>query len=72
MSSMSVAASPAQASARALATQARSVPVTCETRRSRIPVRVVIQSSSVSMIVARSALESTDGGMHLPQPVMAA
>ena len=48
------------------------MPLTCETRRSWMPVRVVIHSSSVSMIVARSALDRTAGGMHLPQPVMAA
>ncbi len=48
------------------------MPVTCETRRSRIPVREVIHSSSVSMSDARSALVRMAGGMHLPQPVMAA
>ena len=37
-----------------------------------MPVRLVIQASSVSRKVARSALVSTAGGMHLPQPVMAA
>ena len=45
---------------------------TCDTRRSLMPVRVVIHSSVVSMKLARPALSSTAGGMHLPQPVMAA
>jgi hypothetical protein len=63
---------PAQASARAPATTASSPSGTCETRRSFIPVRVVIHSSSVSRKVARSALVSTAGGRHFPQPVMAA
>ena len=62
----------AVASARALATAAISMPETCDTRRSRMPVRVVIHSSVVSRNDARSAFESTDGGMHLPHPVMAA
>ena len=72
MRSTSFASSPAQASARAAATWASPVVGTCEMRRSRIPVREVIHSSSVSMKVARSALVRTEGGMHLPQPVMAA
>jgi hypothetical protein len=41
-------------------------------RRSFIPVRDVIHSSSVSRKVAKSAFVSTDGGMHFPQPVIAA
>jgi len=45
---------------------------TCDTRRSRMPVRLTIHSSSVSRNVDRSALDRTAGGMHLPQPVMAA
>ena len=40
--------------------------------RSRIPVRVLIHSSDVSRNVERSSLLSTAGGMHAPQPVMAA
>ena len=72
MRSTSFASSPAQASARAAATCASSMPETCETRRSWMPVRDVIHSSSVSMNDARSALVRTAGGMHLPQPVMAA
>ena len=72
MRSRSVAAMPAQASARAAATCAIAMPDTCEMRRSRMPVRCAIHSSLVSRNVARSALVSTDGGMHLPQPVMAA
>ena len=72
MRSTSFAASPAQASARAAATWESSIPVTCETRRSRMPVRDMIHSSSVSMIDARSALVRMAGGMHLPHPVMAA
>src|SRR6185436_16071047 len=72
MRSTSLASSPAHASARAAATCESSIPVTCETRRSRIPVRDVIHASSVSMSDARSALVRTDGGMHLPHPVTAA
>src|SRR5690349_15040925 len=41
-------------------------------RRSRMPVREVIHSSDVSKSVARSVFESTAGGKHLPQPVIAA
>ena len=41
-------------------------------RRSWMPVRCMIHSSVVSTNVARSALDNTAGGMHLPQPVMAA
>ena len=63
---------PAQASARIDATCESVVIGTCETRRSLIPVRLVIHSSVVSMKLARPALSSTAGGMHLPQPVMAA
>jgi hypothetical protein len=37
-----------------------------------MPVRVVIHSSDVSKSVARSVFESTAGGRHLPQPVIAA
>src|SRR5512145_482102 len=70
--STSSATRPAHASARRLATDAISIAETCDTRRSFMPVRLVIQASSVSRNVARSALVSTAGGMHLPQPVMAA
>ena len=49
-----------------------SIAETCETRRSFIPVREVIHSSEVSRKVERSSLVSTAGGMHAPQPVMAA
>ena len=45
---------------------------TWEIRRSLMPVRLVIHSSVVSMKLARPALSRTAGGMHLPQPVMAA
>src|SRR3954470_23855523 len=69
---MSFASTPAHASARMAATCDSSVIGTCDTRRSLIPVRVVIHSSVVSMKLARPALSSTAGGMHLPQPVMAA
>ena len=72
MSSRSAASSPAQASARDEATTDSSIPDTCDTRRSRMPVRVRIHSSVVSRKVERSALVSTAGGMHAPQPVMAA
>src|SRR6476646_9365474 len=72
MSSTSRASRPAQASARAAATCESSIPVTCDTRRSLMPVRDVIHSSSVSISDARSALLRIDGGMHLPQPVIAA
>src|SRR5258705_6329168 len=72
MSSTSAAASPAHASARAAATCESSIPVTCDTRRSLMPVRVVIHSSSVSISDAKSALVRIAGGMHFPQPVMAA
>ena len=72
MRSTSFASSPAQASARAAATWASAVTGTWEMRRSRMPVRDVTHSSSVSMKVARSAFVRTAGGMHLPQPVMAA
>jgi hypothetical protein len=41
-------------------------------RRSRMPVRLVIHSSSVSRKVEMSSFDSTAGGMHLPQPVMVA
>ena len=70
--SMSVAFSPAQASACIAATYDISMACTCDTRRSFMPVREVIHSSSVSRNVAKSALVSTAGGMHLPQPVIAA
>src|SRR5262245_39502719 len=63
---------PAHASARAEATCDRVVIGTWETRRSRIPVRVVIHSSLVSRRLASGKLSSAAGGMHLPQPVMAA
>src|SRR5262245_54327939 len=69
---MSLGSTPAQASARIDATCESVVIGTCDTRRSLIPVRVVIHSSVVSMKLARPALSSTAGGMHLPQPVMAA
>src|SRR5688572_20869025 len=72
MSSICRPSSPAQASARAAATYMSSPSWTCETRRSRMPVRVVIHSSLVSRKVAMSALVSTAGGRHFPQPVMAA
>ena len=70
--SRSAASRPAQASARRLATVARSMPGTCETRRSFMPVRVTIHSSLVSRKVDKSSLDRTAGGMHLPQPVIAA
>src|SRR6185436_7027793 len=70
--SMSCGSMPAQASARIDATCDSVVIGTCETRRSRMPVRLVIHSSLVSMKLARPALSSTAGGMHLPQQVMAA
>src|ERR1044071_3063030 len=70
--SMSFGSMPAQASARIDATCESVVIGTCDTRRSRMPVRLVIHSSLVSMKLARPALSSTAGGMHLPQPVMAA
>ena len=69
---MSLGSMPAQASARIEATCDSVVIGTCDTRRSLMPVRVVIHSSVVSMKLARPALSSTAGGMHLPQPVMAA
>jgi hypothetical protein len=56
---------PAQARARARP-RSRSRQGTCETRRSRMPVRVRIHSSLVSRKVARSALLRTAGGRHLP------
>src|SRR5437763_17163137 len=62
----------AAASARAAATYASSSRPTWEMRRSRIPVRLTIQSSLVSSRLERSWLLSTAGGRHLPQPVMAA
>ncbi len=70
--STSAASRPAQASACDAATTDISIAVTCDTRRSRIPVREVIHSSDVSRKVERSSLERIAGGMHLPQPVMAA
>src|SRR5688572_10666969 len=70
--SMSLGSMPEQASARIEATCDSVVIGTCDTRRSLIPVRVVIHSSVVSMKLARPGLSSTAGGMHLPQPVMAA
>ena len=70
--SMSAAWSPAQASARAAATCESTVIGTWEMRRSLMPVRLVIHSSLVSRKVARSALVRVAGGMHLPQPVIAA
>ena len=66
------AATPAQARAREAATSASSPSGTWEMRRSFMPVRLTIHSSSVLRKVARSALVSTAGGRHLPQPVMAA
>ena len=72
MSSMSRPESPAHASARAAATCAMSAIGTWDTRRSRMPVRLVIHSSLVSSMPARSWFERTAGGRHLPQPVMAA
>src|SRR6185369_9856371 len=72
MRSISPASIPAHASALAAATCASSMPVTCERRRSLMPVREVIHSSLVSINKARSALLRTDGGMHFPQPVIAA
>src|SRR5213595_3445342 len=62
----------AAASARAAATYASSSRPTWEMRRSRMPVRLTIQSSLVSSRPERSWLLSTAGGRHLPQPVMAA
>src|SRR4030095_15037967 len=70
--SMSFGSIPAHASARIEATCDSVVIGTCDTRRSLMPVRVVIHSSLVSMRLARPAVASTAGGMHLPQPVMAA
>jgi hypothetical protein len=49
-----------------------SIAGTCEILLSFIPVREMIQSSVVSRKVARSWFDNTAGGMHLPQPVMAA
>ena len=68
--STSAGSSPAHASARDAATVAISIAGTCETRRSFMPVRVVIHSSVVSRNVARSALVRTAGGRPSPQPVM--
>ena len=70
INSTSSAVLPAAASACAQATWANSLTLTCEMRRSFIPVRVVIHSSSVSRKVARSSFVKTAGGRHLPQPVM--
>src|SRR5690606_10804691 len=70
--SSSLGSSLAHASARAAAMCDNTVMGTCEMRRSLMPVRVVIHSSLVSKNVARSALLRTAGGMHLPQPVIAA
>src|ERR1700742_987404 len=70
--SMSFGSMPAHASARIDATCDSVVIGTCDPRRSLMPVRVVIHSAVVSMKLARPALSSTAGGMHLPQPVMAA
>src|ERR1044071_922393 len=70
--SMSFGSIPAHANARIAATCDSVVIGTCDTRRSLMPVRVVIHSSVVSMKLASPALSSTAGGMHLPQPVMAA
>ena len=70
--SQATPSAPAAASARKPATDANSLPGTCETRRSRIPLRVRIHSSEVSMTVAISSLVMTAGGMHLPQPVISA
>src|SRR3990172_977710 len=70
--SRSPAARPARASARAAATVESSSADTCDTRRSFIPVRDVIHSSFVSRKVERSAFVRTAGGMHAPQPVIAA
>src|SRR5512146_203821 len=72
ISSSSEGSSPAQASARCDATVAISIAETCETRRSFMPVRVVIHSSDVSRKVDRSALDRTAGGIPSPHPVMAA
>ena len=72
MKSNSSADTPAQASARTAATWDISRPDTCEMRRSFMPVRETIHSSSVGRNVARSALVSVAGGRHLPQPVSAA
>jgi hypothetical protein len=72
MRSRSDASSPAQASARAAAKVESSTAVTCEIRRSFIPVREVIHSSEVSRKVDRSAFVRTAGGMQAPHPVIAA
>src|SRR4029079_8265622 len=72
MSSTCLPSRPAQARARRAATYMSSPSETCETRRSRMPVREAIHSSEVAMSVAMSSLVSTAGRMHLPQPVMAA
>src|SRR5689334_2770887 len=63
---------PAHARARAADTYMSSPSWTCETRRSRMPVRLVIHSSLVSRKVAMSAFVRTAGGRHLPQPMIAA
>ncbi len=70
--SRSCASVPAAASARFPATVARSLPGTCETLRSLMPLRVLIHSSEVSITVAIWSLVKTVGGRHFPQPVMAA
>ena len=73
ITSTSLAEEPAAASAcRAASTQKseRTSPSPA-TRRSLIPVRVVIQSSVVSSIFSRSAFVSTRAGRARPVPAMA-
>ena len=72
MSSSALASSPAQARARRLASVAMSMALTCEMRRSFMPVRWRIHSSDVSRNVDRSSLVRTAEGRPSPQPVMAA
>ena len=62
----------AAASAFFAATRAMSEKLQWQTRRSFIPVLVVIHSSEVSRNVAKSSLLSMAGGTHFPQPVISA
>ena len=66
MRSSSSADIPAQASARAAATWISSPSGTWEMRRSRMPVREAIHSSSVSRKVARSRVREHRRGQALP------
>ena len=70
--SISIGSKSAAANACKDATLAMSERLQCKTRRSLMPVRVVIHSSLVSMNVARSSFFRTAGGTHFPQPVISA